>query len=200
MHLTLQTSCNQQWHVPSSATQCEGKAQQQHARRTRQTRAHHVAPSVHALSKLSWARVQAFESEICASPFKPLATNSGRCRLALLYHLGGSCVNIACTADSGQLQLPLLQLQVRYHGLERQPSAQPRPITSGLQTEAECTDNSPLAMHLRVDILGDGGVHIDPTACPKHLPLSFGASTPSQASIWLPAISSAMPHHISASN
>ena len=49
-------------------------------------------------------------------------------------------------------------------------------------------------------ILGDGGVHFDPAACREHLPLSFGASTPSQASTWLPAISSATPHHVSASN
>ena len=27
----------------------------------------------------------------------------------------------------------------------------------------------------------DGGVHFDPAACPKHPPLSFGASTPPQA-------------------
>ena len=45
-------------------------------------------------------------------------------------------------------------------------------------------------------ILGDGGVHLDPTACPKHLSLSFGASSPSQASTWLPAISSATTHRL----
>ena len=50
------------------------------------------------------------------------------------------------------------------------------------------------------NILGDGGVHFEPADCCEHLPLSFGASTPAQASACLPAISSATPHHVSASN
>ena len=49
-------------------------------------------------------------------------------------------------------------------------------------------------------VLGGGGVYVDPTACLNHLPLSFGGSAPSQTSTWLPAISSATPHHGSASN
>ena len=63
------------------------------------------------------------------------------------------------------------------------PSAQPRPITSPPQTEAECTSNSPLAMRWPINILiGDGCVHFDPAACNEHLPLSSGASSQSQAS------------------
>ena len=43
-------------------------------------------------------------------------------------------------------------------------------------------------------------VYFDPAACNEHLPLSFAASTQSQASTRLPAISTATPYHVSASN
>ena len=63
-----------------------------------------------------------------------------------------------------------------------QPSAQPRPITAAPQTEAECTVIRLSRWAHPSSILGDGGVHFDPAACHEHLPLSFAASTQSQAS------------------